>query len=87
MSTAPTSSVMTNRARAVVTALALFAALCGTTAPASAQQLACDDGIKTAFHPDEATTVVAVRAIKKGEELVAQDSPRPITMAADMCSL
>ncbi|KZD24202.1 tannase/feruloyl esterase family alpha/beta hydrolase [Tardiphaga robiniae] len=85
MSTAPHIIHDDNRARAIVTAMALFAALCGATAPASAQQLACDDGIKAAFHPDEATTVVAVRAIKKGEELVAQDSPRPITMAADMC--
>lgn len=64
--------------------IALLAAVCGA-APASAQQLACDDGLKTAFHPDAATTVIAVRAIKKGEELVAQDSPKPITMATDMC--
>ena len=59
MSTAPHIIRDDNRARAIVTAMALFAALCATTALASAQQLACDDGIKTAFHPDEATTVVA----------------------------
>jgi hypothetical protein len=28
---------------------------------AQAQSLACDDGIKTAFHPDDETKVVAVR--------------------------
>ncbi len=53
--------------------------------PASAQSLACDDGIKTAFRPDADTTVVAVRAVKKGEELLAPDAPKPITAAADLC--
>jgi hypothetical protein len=55
------------------------------TAPALAQPLACDDGIKTAFRPDADTTVVAVRQVKKGEEVLAVDSPRPITAALDMC--
>jgi hypothetical protein len=55
-------------------------------APAHAEPLACDDGIKTAFHPDVDTTVVAVRLIKKGEELAAQDVPNPpIVAAADLC--
>ena len=50
-----------------------------------AKPLACDDGIKAAFKPDATTTVVAVRAIKAGEALVAVDSQQPITAARDMC--
>ena len=45
----------------------------------------CDDSIKTAFRPDTDTRVVAVRAVKKGDPLVAVDSASPITAAADMC--
>ena len=41
----------------------------GDVTPALAQSLACDDGIKTAFRPDADTSVVAVRLVKKGEEL------------------
>jgi hypothetical protein len=46
---------------------------------------ACDDGIKTAFRPDADTTVVTVRLVKKGEELLAPDAPKPVTAAADLC--
>jgi feruloyl esterase len=54
--------------------------------PATAQPLECDDGIKTAFHPDSDTSVVAVRLVKNGEELSAPDVPKPsITAAADLC--
>jgi hypothetical protein len=54
--------------------------------PALAEQLSCDDGIKTAFHPDADTTVIAVRLVKKGEELASQDVPKPPMMAAaDLC--
>ena len=35
--------------------------------------------------PDADTTVVAVRQVKKGEELKAPDVPPPITAAADLC--
>jgi pimeloyl-ACP methyl ester carboxylesterase len=63
----------------------LLLAVCGATSPAHSQPLACDDGVKTAFHPDTDTTVVAVRSVKKGEDLVASDSPRPITAAAGLC--
>jgi feruloyl esterase len=69
----------------------LLLAVCGQITPALitpvlAQQFACDDGIKTAFHPDADTTVVAVRHVKKGEELSAVDVPKPpITAAADLC--
>ncbi len=58
----------------------------GDVAPALAQSLACDDGIKTAFRPDADTSVVAVRLVKKGEELAAGDVPKPpIIAAADLC--
>ena len=54
----------------------LLLAACGQITPALAQQLPCDDGIKTAFKPDADTTVVAVRQVKKGEELKAPDAPQ-----------
>ena len=58
----------------------------GASVPALAAPLACDDGIKTAFRPDADTTVVAVRLIKKGEELASGDVPKPpIIAATDMC--
>lgn len=64
----------------------LLLAVCGSTAPAFSEPLACDDGIKIAFHPDPDTTVAAVRAIKKGEALLAPDSREPITAAAECAS-
>ena len=64
----------------------LLLGACANVAPALAAPLACDDGIKNAFHPDADTTVVAVRLIKQGEELASQDVPKPpITAAADLC--
>jgi hypothetical protein len=65
--------------------VALLLAVFGAVSHARSQPLACDDGVKSAFHPDPDTTVVAVRSVKKGEELIAVDSPRPITAAADLC--
>lgn len=65
--------------------IVLLLAICCHVAPVNSQPLACDDGIKSTFHPDENTTVVAVRSVKKGEDLVASDAPRPITAAADLC--
>jgi feruloyl esterase len=56
-----------------------------TNVPALAQPLACDDRIKTAFHPDENTKVVAVRQIRKGENLAVPDASQPITAAGDLC--
>jgi hypothetical protein len=67
-----------------ISAALLLAACCYLT-PASADTLSCDDGIKTAFQPDADTKVVAVRLVKKGEELKAPDAPQPITAAADLC--
>ena len=68
---------------AVLAAAALLSA-CATSGNFDAP-LACDDRIKTSFRPDADTTVVAVRAIKQGEALVAVDSAAPIKAAADMC--
>jgi feruloyl esterase len=59
--------------------------LAGCAGLQPARPLACDDGLKAAFHPDELTRVVAVRAVRAGEQLVAVDSPQPITAARDMC--
>lgn len=72
--------------------LAAAAALAACSSPPAAPPaaartapLACDDGLKTAFRPDARTQVIAVRAIRAGEALVAVDSPQPITAAGDMC--
>lgn len=68
--------------------LTLAALVAGCAGPAPAPvlgPLACDDGIKTAFKPDAQTTVVSVRAIPKGSQLVAVDSPQAVTTAVDMC--
>jgi feruloyl esterase len=67
-----------------VPALLLLAA-CAGIAPAVAEPLACDDGIKATFRPDADTSVVAVRLVKKGEELLAPDASKPIAAAADLC--
>jgi hypothetical protein len=64
---------------------ALLLAACGYLTPAVADTLPCDDGIKTAFRPDADTSVVAVRLVKKGEELKAPDAQQPVTAAADLC--
>jgi hypothetical protein len=73
------------RARRIGLWALLLLGCCGSVAPALAEPLACDDGIKAAFHPDADTSVVAVRQVKKGEELLAPDSPKPVTAAADLC--
>jgi pimeloyl-ACP methyl ester carboxylesterase len=67
-----------------ISAALLLAACCDLT-PALADSLLCDDGIKTAFRPDADTKVVAVRLVKKGEELKAPDASQPVTAAADLC--
>src|SRR2546423_10650207 len=64
---------------------ALLLATCGYLTPALADQLPCDDGIKTAFRPDADTRVMAARLVKRGEELRAPDAPQPVTAAADLC--
>jgi pimeloyl-ACP methyl ester carboxylesterase len=67
-----------------ISAALLIAACCHLT-PALAEPLPCDDGIKTAFRPDAETSVIAVRLVKKGEELKASDASQPITVAVDLC--
>ena len=67
-----------------ISAALLLAACCHLT-PALADPLPCDDGIKTAFHPDAETSVIAVRLVKKGEELKAPDAQQPVTAAEDLC--
>ena len=67
-----------------ISAALLLAACCHLT-PALADTLPCDDGIKTAFRPDADTSVIAVRLVKKGEELKAPDAQQPVTAAADLC--
>jgi hypothetical protein len=64
---------------------ALLLAACCYLTPALADPLPCDDGIKTAFRPDAETSVIAVRLVKKGEELKAPDAQQPVTAAADLC--
>lgn len=60
--------------------------LAGCAGPATpARPLACDDSIKAAFKPDAQTTVVSVRPIAKGTNLVAVDSSQAVTTAVDMC--
>jgi Tannase and feruloyl esterase len=67
-----------------ISAALLLAACCYLT-PALADPLSCDDGIKTAFRPDAETSVIAVRLVRKGEELKAPDAQQPVTAAADLC--
>src|SRR3954453_7984200 len=67
-----------------ISAALLIAACCHLT-PVLAEPLSCDDGIKTAFQPDADTSVIAVRLVKKGEELKASDASQPITAAVDLC--
>jgi feruloyl esterase len=75
---------MSNKVKTSVWSLLLLASS-GHLAAALAAPLACDDGIKQAFKPDESTSVIAVRLVKKGEELQAPDAPTPVTAAADLC--
>jgi Tannase and feruloyl esterase len=64
----------------------MFGAIaCTSIEPAISTPLACDEGLKSAFKPDANTTVLAVRLVKKGEQLIASDSPSPVTTAADVC--
>jgi feruloyl esterase len=73
------------QARRIGLGVVLLLGACGGIVPALAEPLTCDDGIKTAFHPDADTNVVSVRLVKKGEELLAPDSPKPVTAAAELC--
>jgi feruloyl esterase len=54
-------------------------------APAANREPACDDSLKATFKPDANTTVVAVRRVAKGEQVIAVDSTTPVTIARDLC--
>jgi feruloyl esterase len=74
----------------VPTAIALLRLADGSSyaeAAAPARTLRCDDSLKTAFRPDELTTVVAVRAFKKGAPLLMVGIPTERTPRAsnDLC--
>jgi Tannase and feruloyl esterase len=59
-----------------------------TPAPAPAVALTCDDSMKTAFKPDANTTVLLVKAFKKGDPIALSGtptSPAPPTAAHDLC--
>lgn len=52
-----------------------------------AQKLACDDSMKTRFAPDSSTTVLLVKAFKKGDALLLTGAASPSTPVAqnDLC--
>jgi feruloyl esterase len=80
---------------AVAAAAAISTSGCGggddSPAPAPAPAptaLTCDDSMKTAFKPDANTTVVAVKAFKKGDPLALSGTPAtpaPAAAANDLC--
>src|SRR5215831_13844821 len=55
--------------------------------PPDAAVLRCDDSMKTAFKPDDNTTVLLVHAFKQGDLLAlgATTGPTPPTAMADVC--
>lgn len=57
------------------------------TPPAPAATLNCDSSIQTGFKPDANTSVLLVKAFKKGEPLVLSETPTPTTGRAenDLC--
>jgi hypothetical protein len=79
------SSVRTLAFHGALGAAVLLAACANVTSSStrSGAVLGCDDSIKTSFKPDALTSVVAVRAIRQGEELVTVDGTTKA--AADMC--
>ena len=76
---------MAGAALAAASLLAGCGHMATAPAPVAARPLACDDSIKAAFHPDAQTTVIAVRPIARGTQIVAVDSPQPITLTNDVC--
>lgn len=55
--------------------------------PPAAKALACDDSMKTAFKPDDLTTVLLVKSFKKGDALLLSGtaSASTPTAANDLC--
>lgn len=83
----------TVRAAAALGALVGLAA-CGSFGNSSvqgAQPLACDDGLKAAFKPDANTSVVRVKAFRKGDPLTLENTVAAVAPAtqvvapADIC--
>jgi Tannase and feruloyl esterase len=77
-------------AATAVSVLAVITACGGGTSAANAQavQMACDDGIKTAFKPDANTQVLLVKQFKKGDAIALSNTPAtpaPPTASADLC--
>jgi hypothetical protein len=69
-------------------AVALVFAGCQSTGNLSTNQavpLSCDDSISSAFKPEALTSVVSVRAYKKGDKLFVSDAGVPVTLSADLC--
>lgn len=75
----------------VASVLAAAATLCGcggSDGGASAVvQVSCDDSLKTTFKPDADTTVLLVKAFKKGDPLILSGTPtaQTPTAANDLC--
>lgn len=59
----------------------------GSAPPVGTTPLTCDDTLKTNFKPDANTSVVAVKAFKKGDALILNGSPTAATPKAsnDVC--
>jgi pimeloyl-ACP methyl ester carboxylesterase len=62
-------------------------AVAGPAQAASERPMQCDDSLKDRFRPDTATSVVAVKAFKRGDPLVLAEpaSARTPLAAADLC--
>jgi len=62
-------------------------AVTSTPASPTATTLSCDDSMKTAFKPDANTTVLLVKAFKKGDALLLSGTPTASTPTAanDLC--
>src|SRR5579862_3486007 len=82
----------TSRLHKVTVLLGALLAMCADgsdrgAVAATAPALACDDSIKTAFKPDGFTTVIAVKAFKKGDPLLLSGTrtERTPLAANDLC--
>jgi len=76
----------TVRAAAALGALVGLAA-CGSFGNSSvqgAQPLACDDGLKAAFKPDANTSVVRVKAFRKGDPLTLENTVAAVAPATQV---
>lgn len=67
--------------------LTLSLAALGSPAIAAGRPLACDDTLKIQFNPDSQTTVLAVKAFKRGDPLVLTEpaNEKTVRAEADLC--